>query len=181
MKHVYYLFRFISCCLFLMIFLGCFKAESKEVKQIKGTILRYNQLLIDGYKKMNMNPLQEVATQEQAEKLYFHMAAIGEGRLRQDSSLKDVSFVTIDMSKPDEAIVTTKEIWDFTHVNIDTGKKLAEEKDFIYEMKYTLKIRQGRWIITNISTIGGTSTNSVIPWPEKDRQRNVNPPGKPNN
>lgn len=150
------------------------------MKQVKGTILRYNHLLIDGYKKMNMNPLQEVASPEQAEKLYFHMSALGEGRLRLDSSLKDVSFVTIDMSRPNEAIVSTKEIWDFALVNIDTEDKISEEKDFIYEMRYTLKILQGLWIITNVSTLGGTSTNTVVPWPEIDRQRNVKRPGHAN-
>ncbi|WP_298268795.1 hypothetical protein [Geobacter sp.] len=143
------------------------------MQQVQGTIRRYNQLLIDGYRKMNMNPLQEVATPEQAEKLYFHMAALGEGRLRLDSTLKNISFVNIDMAKPDEATVVTRETWDYTHVNLNTGGKFDEEKDFVYEMKYTLKRRDGRWIITNVATLGGKSTNTVIPWPVIDRRRNA--------
>ena len=177
MKRIIYLVCLLICCSLLLVFAGCPTASSKEAELIKGTIRRYNQLLIEGYKKMNMNPLQEVTTPEQAEKLYFHMAALGEGRLRLDSTLKDISFASIDMSKPGEATVITRETWDFTHVNLNTGGKFAEEKDFIYEMRYTLKSREGRWLITNVSTIGGTSTNTVIPWPEIDRQGRAKGPG----
>ncbi|WP_298440164.1 hypothetical protein [Geobacter sp.] len=173
MKRIYYLGCLLICCSFLLAFSGCSTAESKEAELIKGTIRRYNQLLIEGYKRMNMNPLQEVTTPEQAEKLYFHMAALGEGRLRLDSTLKEISFTSVDMSKPGEATAVTRETWDFTHVNLNTGGKFSEEKDFIYEMRYTLKSRDGRWLITSVSTLGGRSTNTVIPWPEIDRRGNV--------
>lgn len=155
---------------------GC-SMDSADSRAVKGVIKRYNQLLIEGYRTFNMNPLQEVATPEQATKLYYHMAALGEGQLRMDSTLKDIRFVTVAFPKPDEASVDTKEKWDFTHVNIKTGKKIAEEKDFIYEMGYTLKKVNGRWIISNVNTISGTSTHTVIPWPEVNRKGNVMPSG----
>ncbi len=40
-------------------------------------------------------------------------------------------------------------------------------------MGYVLNKQGGNWIITNVNTLGGTSTNSVIPWPEFDRYGNI--------
>ncbi|MBT0665657.1 hypothetical protein KI809_15210 [Geobacter pelophilus] len=162
--------RFLRLLLTLFIcgITACAPTGSKD-KPIKAAIMRYNQLLADGYRSMNMNPLQEVATVDQATKLYHHMAALGEGKLRMDSSLKGIAFVKIDQPKPAEATVQTKETWNFTHINITTGKKFAEEHGFIYEMKYSMKQDGNRWLITNVDTISGTSTNTVIPWPKADR------------
>ena len=36
---------------------GCKGISSVEIQNVKGTIIRYNQLLADGYMKMNMNEL----------------------------------------------------------------------------------------------------------------------------
>lgn len=166
-------------CAFLGIGInGCNNTPSSDIRQIKATIIRFNQLLSEGYRKMNMNPLQEVATPEQAEKLYSHMAAIGEGRLRMESTLKNISFVKVQNGKDEQATVETKETWDFIHININDGSKFAEERNFIYEMGYTLQKRSGRWIVTNVNTINGTSTDTVIPWPEIDRQGRMKHPGK---
>ncbi|GAM07816.1 hypothetical protein OR1_00085 [Geobacter sp. OR-1] len=143
-------------------------------RQVKSVIMRYNQLLADGYRSMNMNPLQEVATVEQATRLYHHMAALGEGKLRMDSALKGITFVKTEYPRPGEAVIQTRENWDFTHINIDTGKKFAEERGFIYEMRYQMKRDGSRWAITNVDTLSGTSTDTVIPWPEKKR-----PPPEP--
>ena len=159
--------------------IGCIPSAGKEDAPLKEVIMRYNMLLAEGYRKLNMNPLQEVATREQAEKLYFHMAAIGEGRLRLESTLKDIKFVKVVVGKDDQATAETKEIWDFTHIDINTGSKFAEEKDFIYEIGYTLKKLNGRWLITNVATISGTSTNTVIPWPQIDRKGQLKRPVTP--
>jgi hypothetical protein len=145
-------------------------SRKSEVGEIKRVVSRYNELLIWGYKNLNMNPLQEVATPEQATKLYFHMSAIGEGKLRMESSLKSLDFTKMEFSKKDEAVVETREVWDFAHIDTNTGKKYAEEKDFVYEMGYHLKKQTGRWMITEVTTISGKSTNTVIPWPEPKRQ-----------
>jgi hypothetical protein len=170
-------FGLLCFSLLLYFFLAaCASSVNKEEVPLKETIMRYNILLAEGYRTMNMNPLQEVATKEQAEKLYFHMAAIGEGRLRLDSKLKNIKFTKFETGKADLASVETKEVWDYAHIDINTNSKFAEERDFVYEMGYSLKKRDGRWIVTNVVTIGGTSTNTVIPWPKIDRKgQTMNP------
>lgn len=151
---------------------GCMAppADRQETDRIKACIRRYNLLLADGYRALDMTPLQEVASQEQATKLYYHMAALSEGKVKMDSTLKNPEFIRINITKPDEASVATRETWDFAHVDMRTGKKLAEERDFIYEMDYLLKRREGRWVITGVTTVSGASTTTTIPWPVIDRQ-----------
>jgi hypothetical protein len=117
-------------------------------------IVRYNQLLSEGYKTTNMTKLQEVATPELAEKAYYHMAAIGEGKSRMVSELKKIDFVETDCAKPAACRVVTKERWDFAYSDILTGQRSNEVKDYIYDVQYVLENRQGRWIIMEITAAG---------------------------
>lgn len=152
----------------LSLFWGC-GDNRRDIQPVKATIMRYNQLVAEGYRKQNMNPLQEVTTRDQALKLYFHMSALGEGKLRMDSTLKDIQFTNIVFPKAGEATVETRETWDFTQADMKSGKAYYEEKDFIYLMGYTLKREGTRWLITNVNTIAGTSTNTTVPRPKIDR------------
>ena len=163
------IWRGIPLLLGLVLITGCAN-EGGDAKAVKGTIGRYNELLSSGYRTFNMNPLQEVTTPEVATKAYHHMAALGEGKLRMESTVKKVKFLSIRFTGKEEAAVETSEIWDFTHVDITTGKTYSQERDFIYDMAYTLKKSGDRWIIERVNTIKGESTNSVVPWPETNRQ-----------
>ncbi len=73
------------------------------------------------------------------------MAALGEGRLRMMSELKDISFKDIRFASTTSASVKTREVWDFRHVNIDTGKVERDEKGFVYQMNYHLAKKNGAW------------------------------------
>jgi len=126
-------------------------------------IVRYNQLLSEGYKTINMTKLQEVTTPELAEKAYYHMAAIGEGKSRMLSELKKIKFVETDCSQASKCRVVTKELWDFTYADIQTGKRSSEVKDYAYDVQYLLENRQGRWAITEISA-SGEERKEVLPW-----------------
>ncbi|ABB30817.1 hypothetical protein GeomeDRAFT_0891 [Geobacter metallireducens RCH3] len=153
---------------------GCGR-DSADVAQIKRGIARYNQLLVEGYKGLNMNYLQEVATPELATKAYYHMSAIGEGKLRMESALKELTFNRIELRRKDEAIVETREVWDFRYVEMKTGKTYYEEKDFVYEMGYTLKKHAEKWTITHITTISGKTGTTTVPWPEIKRNKDMTP------
>jgi hypothetical protein len=122
--------------------------------QAHNMVLRYNQLLSEGYKTINMTKLQEVATQELAEKAYYHMSAIGEGKSRMVSELKKIDFVETDCSQPSKCRVVTREKWNFAYADIQTGTRSNEVKDYLYDVRYALENRQGRWTITEISATG---------------------------
>jgi hypothetical protein len=157
--------------LLLVVIVGCANKKS-DAGDIENLVRRYNVLLIQGYQKQDMNPMQEVTTEEHARRLYHHMSALGEGKLRMESKLKDIKFKNVDQRSSTEATVETEETWDFTHYRMGNNEKYAEEKDFIYRMGYILNKKDGRWMITQVNTISGTSTNTVIPLPQLDRKGN---------
>lgn len=132
---------------------GCAR-NSGDTVAVKGVVTEYNRLLADGYRNLNMNPLQAVSTEEVATKAYYHMAALGEGKVRMVSVLKDLNFREISFPTADSAAINTREKWDFSHNDIATGKKLSEEKDFVYEMRYELKKQGSSWKITTIQAVG---------------------------
>lgn len=149
---------------------GCRRSSNED---LKATITRYNQLLTEGYRKLDMTPLQAVASPELATKAYHHMSAIGEGKLRMESTVQEIEFRKVDKTSADRARVETKETWDFKHVEISTGKTFSEEKGFVYEMTYELAREAGGWRVRDASTLSGTSTETVVPWPKIDREKGV--------
>jgi len=117
-------------------------------------ISTYNTLLSEGYKSTNMTKLQQVATPELAEKAYYHMAAIGEGKSRMVSELKKMDFIETDCATPGKCRVVTKERWDFGYADILTGARSNEVKDYLYDVQYLLENRQGHWVIVEITATG---------------------------
>lgn len=118
---------------------------------VKNVIVRYNELLSFGYHNLNMNPLQEVATLSQAEKAYFHMAALGEGKVRMVSRLNKIDFDRVTFPEPHKAVIRTRETWDFSYTDIETGEEKEEQKEFVYLMTYTVEQKESRWLITDIA------------------------------
>ncbi|MBI4689588.1 MAG: hypothetical protein HY754_04905 [Nitrospirae bacterium] len=124
-----------------------------ESTNVKTTIQRYNQLLAECYKKMDMNPMQEVATIEQATDLYIYMAAIGEGKERIESRLKKIDFISVKFQDKNTAIVKDRETWDFRYVNIKTGQVVEEQKDFVYNLIYELVKNGDRWFVKSVTAV----------------------------
>ncbi len=161
----------------VLLFAAC--APDREVGSVKATVARYNELLRDGYQRQNMNFMREAASEEQATKLYSHMAALAEGGLRMNATLRELQFVGISFPGASEARAETREVWDFTHFRIATGEKYAEEKGFVYRMAYRLGKQDGRWIVVDVQVLSGESTNATIPWPPLARPGEPAPPGRP--
>jgi hypothetical protein len=146
-----------AVCLF-----GCNVRSEKEVKEIKDTILRYNHLLAEGYSKMNITPLKEVATEEHALKVYHHMAALGEAKIRMESQLLDIEFSDIQFPKKDFVRVKTREKWNYTHINI--GSKMPGQtvvQSLIYKLSYELVKKDSRWFVSSISVLEENKPENV--------------------
>lgn len=152
----------------LLLALSC--GTRRQEAEVKATVARYDELLRDGYQRQDMSFVREVATEEQARKLYFHMAALGEGRLRLSAVLKALEFVAIEFRAPRVARVETREVWDYTHYEIATGKKYAEERGFVYRMAYEVtRPLEGRWLVSGVDVIAAEAGETVIPWPKDVR------------
>ena len=146
-------------------------SQQKSGQGVKGSpeeiarslVMRYTQLIIDGYKNFNMTRLQEVATTELSQKAYYHMAAISEGNTRLMSNLKTIDFVKLESQKPGLIQIQTKEVWDYFYTDIKTGKRTQEVADYIYHVNYTIEFREGRWAITTIVANGDAASEKKIP------------------
>ena len=144
----------LSLFLFILVWaFGCPTSPDPNTQAVKETILRYNQLLAEGYANMNMNPLQEVATADQAGKEYRHMAALGEAKIRMEALLKSIAFSGIVVFRNGTASAVTNEVWDYTHFDVKTRTPVARQKDVVYTLKYELKQENRRWVVASIETI----------------------------
>lgn len=137
----------------LLVLLSACSGESGDSKQVKSTIMRYNQLLAEGYRSLNMTPIQEVATAEQAQKVYHHMAALGEMNRRMESELKKIEFLEVNLKGGASALVRTRETWDFTHRKIKTGEVALDQKNFVYQLTYELGKTGGHWQVKNVTAM----------------------------
>ena len=133
---------------------GCGADTDDEIRAIQYTVLRYTQLLAEGYARMDVTPLQEVATQRQTLKVYNHMSALGEAKIRMQSSLEDIEFKDIQLSDKDGARVKTREKWNYRHIGTDP--KLPSQtvvEGLIYELAYALVRRDGKWVVSSVSVL----------------------------
>jgi hypothetical protein len=120
----------------------------------KNLVLRYNELLAFGYWHLDMNHLQEVASVPRAEKAYHHMAALGEGRVKLRSYLRDLAFTAVDAT-PGRVVLTTREVWDFAFHDLETGVVRDQQRGFVYLVTYTVVAQPGgRWLITDVGARG---------------------------
>lgn len=138
--------KFAAALLALLVISGC--AQWKERKNVRDAVVRYNTLLADGYRKLNMGPVNEAATEDIAARAFYHMAALGEARIKMDPALKSITFSRIKLFS-DKAEASTEEKWDYTYINLDTGKP-EFQNSITYEMRYLLKKVNGRWLVAGV-------------------------------
>ncbi|WP_298268819.1 hypothetical protein [Geobacter sp.] len=131
---------------------GCDR-HADEKRRVEETVRRYNQLLAQGYESLNMTPLTEVAEMEQATKVYSHMAALGEARTRMIPALREIAFSDFRFPNVSSASVRTREVWDFRHLNIDTGKVTRDEKGVVYHLAYRLALKGDRLMVREVKSV----------------------------
>lgn len=144
----------------LLVFLwasGCHGVADKNAQAVKAVIVRYNHLLAEGYLTMNMNPLQEAATAGQATREYHHMAALGEAQVRMEAALQSIEFSRVRFSGSNAASVVTKEVWNFTHLDMKTRRPIYVQKSVVYTLKYQLKKSGRAWYVAAVESIDATS------------------------
>jgi hypothetical protein len=138
-------------------------ATKADIVAIQHTVLHYNQLLAEGYAKMNMTNLQEAAIQEQALKAYHHMSALGSAKIRMEAELVDIEFLDVELAEKNLAKVTTTEKWNYTHVGMDAGlPNQTVVRGLIYELAYELVKCDGRWLVSSVSVLKEDKTESAF-------------------
>lgn len=154
---------------------GCAPEVSPEELAVRQTIERYNSMLADGYRALDMNGMTQVATPAQAESEYVHMSSLAEGDVRLDPTLKKLEFLTASVEAT-SATAETREAWEYRHYSRKTGKLLLEEPGLVYHLAWDLeKQPSGQWLVSDVRAISSTSTNEPAmpgtrtpPPPEKE-------------
>jgi hypothetical protein len=137
---------------------GCAPSVSPDEQAVRATITRYNTLLADGYRALNMTPMSEVADQVQAETEYIHMSSLAEGGIRLDSQLKKLEFVSVSVEAT-SAQAETRETWDYRQYSRATGALVLEQKGLVYHLAWDLaKQDGGTWLVTDVRAISSTTT-----------------------
>jgi hypothetical protein len=140
--------RFLTIVTLLVFITGC----GKETNALKETIIRYDALLAEGYRSLNMNPLTQAATEQRATKAYHHMAALGEAGVKMESTLRNMKFLKVKTLSKEQAEVNTEEIWDYAYLDIKSGKSLFDNT-VTYNLKYDLVKKSDQWLVSDI-TVG---------------------------
>jgi hypothetical protein len=138
--------RFLTVAILLVLVLGC----GKETNALKETVMRYDALLAEGYRNLNMNPLTQVATEQRATKAYHHMAALGEAGLKMESTLRSLKFAQVKTLSEEKAELKTEEVWDYVYRDIKSGKSLLDNT-VTYNMKYDLVKKSERWLVADVT------------------------------
>ncbi len=140
--------------IFLLLLSGCnIQADDRktEEKRVKETIREYNRLLAEGYKKMDMNDLRKVATREHVEKVYLHMAALGEEGKKMIAIQREIVINKIKFLDRENVEVRTTEVWDYKHIDYIKDEVVRDEKNVSYNLLYKLrKIPYHGWVVEDV-------------------------------
>jgi len=145
----------IAASLALLTATGCVDspAEAQSPAAVEAAVRDYNAALVRGFETFDMNELNRVATEAQAEREYFLMAALGEGGIQMRASLVSIEFGNVAFPEEGRAQVTTTETWDYQHVSIDTSETVRTEAGVVYRLQYDLVQRNGNWLVDQVSAL----------------------------
>lgn len=148
-----------AAALLLIACAACAPSTSSPDAEIRSTIVRYNRLLAEGYRLMDMSALREVATEAQAESEYIHMSAVGEGGVRLLPRLISEEFVDISVEGT-AAVVVTRETWEYAHESNPGRDLLLVQRGLVYDLAWDLvKADDGLWYVDDIRSVSATSTS----------------------
>ncbi len=132
--------------LIALFFLGCAKEQSPEEYAVKLAVTKYNNAIIDLYRTVSPEKLNEIALAEESRKVQSYMSIFLPGKRLMDAEYNKIDFdeVTID---GESAFALTSEDWRFRWVHFKTGKEIEPWKDIHYNMRYDLTLVEGKWMI----------------------------------
>jgi len=167
------LFIVAGCTVLAM--LGCASAPkySADETAIRELIPRYNDMIVQGYRALNMNGMSRVATKLQSEDEYIYMSSLAEGGVRLDAELKEFEILRVSVEAT-TAQAETRETWDYRHYDRETGALRTEETGLVYHLAWDFeKQPSGQWLVSDLRAISTTSTTepaqlgTVTPSPSK--------------
>jgi hypothetical protein len=143
-----------SVLFLLVLMVGCV-GQSGEEQAVSDTVRRYNRLLAEGYSRMAMEPLLEVASKEEFSRVNHHMAALRDARLRLESRLVKLEFTGVTIKNPRTARAITRESWDFVQIETASGKDSLRARNVVHLLSYDLKKEGDVWRVQRVNPLEG--------------------------
>ena len=127
--------------------------DSVEAEAVRDSVRAYNEALTRAFAGFDMNELNTAATREQAERDFYLMAALGEGRMQMIATLRTIEFGEVAFPAEGRASVTTEETWDYDHISLDTSETVRQERGVTYQLRYDLVVQGGRWLVDAVTRV----------------------------
>ena len=147
----------------LLVSFGCRETPlplSPTETAVRNQVVAYTALLAEGYETLSMNHLLQVATEERAMKAFYHMAALGEARVRMIAVLEKINFAEVAFPDDSQAQVRTSEKWSYQYRDVDTdAERFTNHAD--YSLLYTLLRRDGVWLVAEVEVVEATEEKSA--------------------
>ena len=129
----------------------------KREEIVRTAIAAYSARLADGYRALNMNGLASVATPEQAQRAYHHMAALGEGMVAMDSELLSRDYQGITWPATDRAEAVAHESWQYRYTDLQNGKP-GDYHPVNYTVRYSLLEQEGCLLVQRVEVLATDRT-----------------------
>lgn len=143
------------CILFIATWFAaaCSSTVDKDRSDVEETIKRYDALLSEGYLKMSMEGLNEVATANHMSRLTHRLEGLKQSKRKLEAKLMQIEFTDFQFLKTDTAVVTTHEVWDIRHLDSESGEMVKDIRGFAYILKYSLRRLETRWFVDSVEVI----------------------------
>ncbi|HBR18492.1 MAG: hypothetical protein A3G39_04350 [Deltaproteobacteria bacterium RIFCSPLOWO2_12_FULL_43_16] len=139
---------------FLVLVYSCNSAtKDPEVSILETNIRRYNRALIDAYKELSVDPLQEIASEREMGKVNMIIMGFRAKNQYMESELKGIEFKEIKRNKEDSADVETKEAWRFRYMDKKTGQEVKPWAEAEYKLSYHIIKNQGKWLVGTVEFV----------------------------
>jgi len=131
---------------------SCKPPENNLQQELQETINTYNGLLADGYRRMDMNHLIQVATPQRARAAYHHMSSLGEGGVKMNSTQLTSDCSQAKQTSPDKAETICKEQWKYQYQAIENNNS-TPPISIKYTVRYTLAKKKNKWLVANLAIL----------------------------
>lgn len=136
----------------VLLLCGCAKKESPEEYAVKVAVTKYNNAIIDLYKTVSPEKLNEIALEEESKKVQSYMSIFLAGKRLMEAEYQKIEFREV-IVEGDSATVKTSEDWTFRWIHFKTGEEIEPWTDIHYEMQYDLTLIDGKWMIAKATDI----------------------------
>lgn len=126
-------------------------AKAPEEDAIKEVIVRFDKALIESYRRLNTDPLNEVASDKEIGKNDSIMLNFSKNNIYMESEFKDIKFLEFKRISNTKVDVNVWEKWRWRHLNSKTKEVVKpwveEEYKILYHM---VKDKKKGWIVESL-------------------------------